>query len=189
MQSFKVWEAAILLFIGSLFTFFTSWYWRRKNIKDNAVEKARDKAERELIELKIRSDAQDKQIALLSQSVLPLNAAYQAMLVKELTHLHTPVPDELLKKLGPPYAMSSDDERALILELETRANEEGSLITETERDAAKMLPMVIRRAKVENTMAVSNFRLNVVAIPVEGLNGISAQIAEHDAWERSTKTP
>ena len=41
-----------------------------------------------------------QQLGLIHQAVIPLNLAIQQVLVKELTHYHTPVLDALMAKLG-----------------------------------------------------------------------------------------
>lgn len=96
-----------------------------------------------------RLEELERQLGLFGQTILPISAAFQAILVKQLTHLHTPVLDALLKKLGPPYDLTD----AEFVELETLLAERvivmDDQIDESERDAATMLPLVMRRVKAE----------------------------------------
>ena len=77
-----------------------------------------------------------QQLGLIHQAVIPLNLAIQQVLVKELTHYHTPVLDALMAKLGPPLTLTSDEEDALLRLLAEREQDMGELITAEERDAA-----------------------------------------------------
>jgi hypothetical protein len=128
------------MIISALITFLASRYWVLRSI--------RQKNEERMTEV-------EKQLALVKQSITPISAAFQAILIKELTHFHTPVMDALMVKVGPPYTLTDVEEKELIAALEVRMQEVGSLITESERDAAAMLPMVIKRVKAELAMGVS----------------------------------
>ena len=83
-------------------------------------------------------------------TAVPINVAIQTLLIKELTHYHTPEVDALLAKLGPPFTLTDDEERALLLALEKREQEKDSQITDSEREAARMLPLIIKRIKRDN---------------------------------------
>ena len=91
----------------------------------------------------------DRQLAMVGQAVMPISTAFQAILVKELTHFHTPRCDELLEKLGPPFLLTEEEEAELLQLLEERERDMGDLITPSERDAAHIFPAVMRRARVE----------------------------------------
>ena len=144
-----------LALLSAALTFLGSWFWFTRESARRALElhEIEDrKAHDRITEL-------EKSVAVLSQSMLPLSAAFQAILVKELTHFHTPVMDALLQKLGPPYTISPAEEvqlRALLVE---RAAEMDGLLTESEREAAIMLPMVIKRVKTENAFIARRSRL------------------------------
>jgi hypothetical protein len=91
----------------------------------------------------------ERQAALVSGAVVPISAAFQITLIRDLTHFHTPEMDALMVKLGPPLALS--EEEALRLEhlLSERAKDMGLEISDAERDAAAMLPLVMRRVKAD----------------------------------------
>jgi hypothetical protein len=106
----------------------------------------------------------ESKFAVLSQAVVPISAAFQAVLVKQLTHLHTPVLDALLIKLGPPNILTDEDETILVQELHKRISEIDDQVDEYERDAARMLPMVIRRVK-NPAIVASDTLMQVVLVP------------------------
>lgn len=114
-------------------------------------------------------------VGLVTQAVVPISTAFQAVLIKTLTHFHTPVVDALLAKLGPPYALTDEEAEQLRLALLDRERDMGDRITDEERDAAHILPAVIKRAKADAARAMMQpplpvaFRL--VAIPISAEEG------------------
>jgi hypothetical protein len=121
------------MLLGSLLTFMAAWYWFQKRVND---EKSKEIAA--------------EHIALLTQSILPMNTAFQTILVRELTHFHTPKMDALLEKLGPPYALSTAEEIELSQALEQRTKDMGTEIDQSEREAAIILPYIMRRVRAES---------------------------------------
>ena len=87
------------------------------------------------------------QLRTIHQAVIPLNLAIQNVLVKELTHFHTPVLDGLMAKLGPPFMLTDEEEAELLRLLTERERDMGESISPAERDAAKILPVIIRRVR------------------------------------------
>jgi hypothetical protein len=80
----------------------------------------------------------------------PINAAFAALLVKEMTHFHTPVMDALLAKTPPAQATITEEELVeLIAALKQRMEDMGSEISDDERDAAEIFPPLLRRVKRE----------------------------------------
>src|SRR5579859_7162299 len=120
--------------VTAVLGFAAAWYWAAKQ----ANQKLRDR----VTEL-------ERQHAIIGATVQPISAAFQAVLIKQLTHYHTPVLDGWLRKLGPPITLTEEEEKQLQIELEKRTRDMGPEITESERDAAKMLPMVIARVRAE----------------------------------------
>lgn len=126
---------------------------------------ADERAAQERVIEALRSDiaAVSVKLQLLEQPVMSLNAAYQRRLIEELTHFHEPRTDELLVKIGPPYMLSDVEERELLAALDKRiAESPAGMMPESEVDAARMLPMVIKRVKNEK---LSEAQLVVVSLP------------------------
>ena len=90
-----------------------------------------------------------RQMAQMHTTAVPLNVALQAVLIQELTHLHTPQVDRLLAKLGSPFQLTEAEEQILLLALRQREQDMGEEITESERDAARILPLLLKRIKRE----------------------------------------
>ena len=128
----------LLAALGAIGSFVGAAYWYRKTALDVA-NIARDDRIKEL----------EKQLAVISAAVVPISTAFQAVLIKELTHMHTPRLDALMLKIGPPSTLTEDEEEEMAHLLRERATDMGNLITDSERDAALMLPMVIKRARIE----------------------------------------
>jgi len=139
-----------LIAVSSFAAFITARHWVTRT--ENTLR------EKRLVEL-------EKQLALVSAAVVPISTAFQAILIKELTHFHTPELDALMRKIGPPSTLTEDEERRMAVLLEAREIDMADEISSSERDAARMLPMVIRRAKAEATSSEETVAL-VVSIPI-----------------------
>jgi hypothetical protein len=140
-------------------SFFGALFWAHKRSKTAAAEEratATTARETRITEL-------ERQVALLGLTVQPLSAAFQAILVKQLSHFHTPRIDLLLSKLGPPVLLTPDEEIELSKELQQRAIAMASEITDDERGAAFMLPYVVQRVRRE---AVQQVALDVIVVAV-----------------------
>ncbi len=111
-----------------------------------------EQARKERDELNARLLRIETSLAVIDEKVLPISTALQAILVKELTHYHTPVMDELMTRIGPPSTLSEAEELQLTQALLERTLDMGQLISPSERDAAFILPAIMRRAKVECQM-------------------------------------
>jgi hypothetical protein len=107
----------------------------------------------------------EAQLAHWGEAV-PINVALQTILVKELTHYHTPEVDALLAKLGPPFRLTTEEETQLLEAMEARERDMGDEISDGEREAARMLPLVIKRVKrdAETQTPSSDLVLKVVSI-------------------------
>jgi hypothetical protein len=146
--------------IGAAIAFATSWFWYVQNLKSKAKER-RDLAFSDMVR---RTAELEKQIAVLGQAVQPISVAFQSMLIKELTHFHTPVMDDLMTRIGPPSTLTVEEETELAAALKERAEDPGQHIPQSEREAALMLPYVIRRAKAEVSVQNSLPEMRLVAI-------------------------
>lgn len=123
------------------------WFWRQKDSK---------------AKLSDRVSELEKQLGIVGAQIAPFNTAYQSMLIKQLTHYHTPVMDELMVKLGGvgvPPTITPKEEVQLIEALKQRTEDMGPEISDDERDAAEMLPIVMRRVKREAEGQASGAKL------------------------------
>jgi hypothetical protein len=109
--------------------------------------------ERRIVEGNRRLDLRvvdvEARLLFLSQAVVPIATSFQAALIKRLTHYHEPRTDELMERLGPPSTLTPEEEAELMDRLDKRSRDMGDLISEDERNAAKILPIVIQMAKAE----------------------------------------
>jgi hypothetical protein len=114
-----------------------------------------------------RLEELERQVATIKQAVTPISVAMQDLLVRALTHFHTPRIDLLLTKLGPPVSLTVDEEVELAYALKQRAGDMGPAIPELERGAAMMLPYIVQRVRVEAAAPVdlSKTDVRVVAVP------------------------
>jgi hypothetical protein len=138
-------NSIVLMFMTAIGTFLVQRHFHVKNrrLREEAIRtETAEKIQGRVTEL-------EKQLALVGQQIQPISTAFQAMLVKELTHFHTPEMDALMVKLGPPYELTPEEELKLIAGLKERAESLEGVIPESEREAATMLPMVMRRVRNE----------------------------------------
>lgn len=159
-----------LLVIGSFLTFAATWFWRQRNKSDaeaarlrEMVEQAKKVADYERRETDRRVAELEQQLSAVKQSVVPISAAFQAILIKELTHYHTPRMDELMERIGPPSTLSPAEEQELFTLLVQRTQDLNGRISDSEREAAEILPAVMRRAKVE-ALEVEKTKLAIVKV-------------------------
>lgn len=149
------WQIGLVL-LSALISFCSVAYWTRLARRDKANERSLDET-RQRVE-QARDERQDilarlvkieTSLAIIDQKVMPISTALQTILVKELTHFHTPRMDSLLSRIGPPSQLTNEEEKELTVALLERTKDMGHLISDSERDAAFILPAIMRRAKVE----------------------------------------
>lgn len=159
---FQFLGAIALLVIGAVITFGVQWALAKRTDRSRALEAAAT----ELLKLRDRLAALEADNALLKKDVQPLSVAMQSWLVEKLTHFHTPIMDALLRKLGPPSTLTEAEEKELEAALVERAATLNGRIDDAEKDAAKMLPMVIRMVKAEIQTAQPD-TLQIVSTPAK----------------------
>src|SRR5580693_9206529 len=145
----------------AVLSFLTTLYFFRKKVE--LAETARiAKEHADLVE---RVIATEKTLALINQAIMPMSTAFQAILVKELTHFHTPELDALLAKLGPPSTITDAEMLRLEEGLRNRIRDVDELVSQSERDAASILPVIIKRSQREFEQVGSTpRRLRLVSI-------------------------
>lgn len=117
-------------------------------------------------------------LALVNQAVIPISTAFQAILIKELTHYHTPEMDGLMTKIGPPNLLTPAEELRLAILLEERTRDMDVQISDSERDAALILPAVMKRARAEAEVLIGAEALKLKLVTVAAVVGLPVVIAE-----------
>jgi hypothetical protein len=149
--------------LTAIFSFTAALYWaKRKATQDKAaITVAEDAA------LHLRVIELESKLGILTQTIQPITAAFQAVLIKQLTHYHTPKLDALLAKIGPPSVLTRADEVELAMELDKRTKDMGASINASERLAATMLPFVMSRVRHEGESPPANSDFLIVRVPGE----------------------
>lgn len=122
----------------------SAWYWFNRRTAQDATNKLADAASAtndRILDL-------ERQLAAMQANVMPISAAFQAVLIKQLTHFHTPILDALLERAAD-GVLTDEQEQQLADELKLRASEVDATIDNSEREAAVMLPMVMKRVRAE----------------------------------------
>jgi hypothetical protein len=140
-----------MIVITAALSFAGAVYWARRTERGKQIDR--------IVEL-------ERKLSDMSQMVQPLSAAFQAVLIKQLTHFHTPVLDKLMQGIGPPLTLTPAEEQQLIEELKKRTQDMDAEISESEREAAIMLPLVIKRVRLEQKLTPASGKLMVVIAPV-----------------------
>jgi hypothetical protein len=159
-------NSIFLMFLTSLITFLVSAFWFWKNKKDS-IEKATAsvlaQAEKQMQD---RVTELEMKLVALTTAVTPLSAAMQAVFIKELTHFHTPELDNLLSKVND-GDLPDEDEPRLFRLLEERSRDLNGRISDSERDAAIMLPMMMKRVKAERALTAVDIQVVSISTPQE----------------------
>ena len=95
---------------------------------------------------------------------IPISTAFQTVLVKQMTHYHTPALDELMAKMLA-ETLTDSDRAELILALKERELDMGMLIDDSERGAAKLLPLLMERVALEKIQTAKGFDVVLVKVP------------------------
>jgi uncharacterized coiled-coil protein SlyX len=151
--------------LAALLSFASALYFFRRTAQITADEK-----------LQARIADLETKLALVHQSVAPLNAAMQAMLIRELTHYHTPEMDDLMRKLGPPSTITEAERARLAVLLEERTRDMGPLISDAERDAAVILPIVIKRARADEELLAGTESMKLRLVTVAAVVGVPVAV-------------
>ena len=178
-------KAILLMFLGALIgsgvAFFFARLGKRSDNRTAAeireaeeAKEAVEEARKATVEREKRLVQLESEMAVLKAQAVPINAAFLAMSIAKLTHLHTPRLDELMKKVGPPSVLTPAEESELAEGLAARMKDMSSEIDDEERIRAEILPSLIKLEKIEalkntesptlETMLISQ---PIAEIPVE----------------------
>src|SRR4249920_839391 len=131
--------------IGAVATFAMAWFWHlktRAEVKAAAFMAEHSRVLERLAELETKE-------RLAGQVMSPIVTAFQALLVKQLTHDHAPEMDKLMVQVGPPDVLTDEERDRLMVLLARRARDMSMEISPNERDAAMILPIVMKMAAEE----------------------------------------
>lgn len=135
----------------------------QQKILDTALEdvekarKATELREARLVQL-------ESEMAVLKAQAVPINAAFLAMSIAKLTHLHTPRLDELMEKVGPPSVLTPEEEEELAVGLKARMKDMSSEIDDEERIRAEILPHLIKLEKIEALKIADSPKMETVLV-------------------------
>lgn len=160
-------DAAMVVFSASLGFLAQRYFSSRKELRADALELATEKKA-----IMFRIAELETKLALVNAAVVPISTAFQAILIKELTHFHTPEMDALLVKVGPPMILSEAEQAKLTVMLKDREQDLGPEISDSERDAAYILPAVMKRARVEQELLSSAETLRIKLVTVGAALGV-----------------
>jgi hypothetical protein len=126
-------------------SFAAAWFWFTKNA---AVQRAAViKAEHEALISRVTELELRERVA--EEKITPIATAFQALLIKTLTHADREEMDSLLFKLGPPDTLNNEERTRLMIMLKERGAGSGAALTSDEREAAMILPAVMKIAAEE----------------------------------------
>lgn len=158
-MDYALWQSIGLAALAAGLSFLSASIWHRRNKRDA------DKKEAEALRTR-RAEGVDERLRAMEltlASVAPLAEVFRASLIKDLTHFHTPVLDDLLRRID---TLTNPEREDMFRLLKERAVSLNGRIDEFERDAATMLPLVMRREERDRTMAAPVEQdLIVVSIP------------------------
>lgn len=143
--------------VATVSSFLVAMYWYGRKVRQSAAEKLAANA----VLMGDRVRDLERELEGIKANVKPFSVALQDVLIRRLTNFHTPVLDALLEKVG--IEMSVDDEERLREALSIRIDELNGHLDELERDAAIMLPMVMRWVRKERGNTDGD--LQVVIVP------------------------
>ena len=179
-------NSVMLAVFGSALTFIATWFWRSRQ---GVLDKAKAISEEHQRTL-VRLAELEQKLALVNQAVIPISTAFQAILIKELTHAHTPEMDALLVKIGPPNTLTEEEEARLTVMLRERYSQDDPSVPDAERDAAFILPAVVKRARTEADLVSVAEAMKVQLVTVATLIGVPNTTTEetyNNTTEQSLK--
>lgn len=173
--------------IGAIATFAMAWFWHMKTraeVKAAAFMEEHQRVLERLAELETKE-------RLSGQVMTPIVTAFQALLVKQLTHDHAPEMDKLMVQVGPPDTLSDEERDRLMVLLARRARDMGIEITQSERDAAMILPIVMtmaaeEQANFKSATAAKDLKL-ITIVSVVGAHKVEAVTEESSNKEGVTR--
>lgn len=136
--------------VGIVLAFLSAWFWFQRG---QAI-KERDEKTTEHRLLMGRVNELETKERLAAAAWVPIASAFQAALIKSLTHAHTGELDDLLLKVAEGGLLPSEEPRMLVL-LDERTRDMDHRFSEGEKDGASIFPVVMKMAKAERALLVA----------------------------------
>jgi hypothetical protein len=157
--------SAALVALAAALTFIGAWVLHERT----ATALVRSRAAEREAALVARIAELERMQAAQQASLMPINAAMQAIWARKLTNAHTPEFDALLAKVVRPEALTEAEEVQFNGYLEAVVADTSGAHTPSERDAAHMLPGLIRAVRRDLGDDMSGFVQILVAVRPEDL--------------------
>lgn len=141
-------NSALIVAFGAVLSFIAAWFWFARNAavrKAEAIAIAHDALVARVAEQETRLRLSEQ----ATQAAAPIVTAFQALMIQKLTHADKPEMDKLMVRVGPPDTLTDDERARLLVMLHERSQDMAPAITDGERDAARILPIVMRMAAEE----------------------------------------
>lgn len=162
-------NSVALIFLSAGLSVLATAFWSAKKIRLAKAAAIKEAVDAKAAAIKAASDVMsdrvkdlESQLAVLTATFTPISAAFQAVLIKQLTHFHTPEMDLMLAQAAK-NALSNSEEKKFREMLLERAQDLNGRIDDSEREAALMLPLVMNRVRAG--AAVSDSEVMVVLVP------------------------
>lgn len=149
----------VLVGATAVLTFLAALHWHAKKVRQDALDVITE--EQRL--LRVQVSEIKVALGVIGATIQPLSVVFQAALTKQLTHMHTPEMDALLAMLDP-FVLTIEQEARLAVLLAERTRDMGGEISDSERDAAMMLPFVMKRVRAEKRLYGAG-ELKLVIVP------------------------
>jgi mevalonate pyrophosphate decarboxylase len=152
----------VLVVLSTALAFVSALYFSSRRHTEEKLKSSLDEREK----MRERLTDLESKLAVVNAAVVPISTAFQAILIKELTHFHSVEMDALLLKIGPPNILTTEEHTRLIVMLSERMKDLGDEISLSEKDAAYMLPMVMKRSEAEQAIlkTVSDMKLKLITV-------------------------
>ena len=136
--------------VGIFLTFLASLFFFQKQQAIKAAETLAV-AHKELLE---RVGVLEKKEAVAAAQFVPIASAFQATLIKLLTHAHTGELDALLVKVAD-HTLTPEEEPRMLALLDERTRDMDERITEEDREIAGIFPTVAKLARKEQLLLLA----------------------------------
>ena len=143
-------NSAAITVLGAVLVFLSAWFWfgRQQAVRDKEAIAAEHQR------LMDRVTTLEREAAVAASQWIPVASAFQATLIKSLTHAHTGELDDLLVRVAS-HTLTPAEEPRLLQLLDERTRDQDHRFTEDERKDAMIFPVVMERAATERKLLLA----------------------------------